>query len=68
MNLLQDVVHLQQLGLNEGTVGSADVTNVVEAEVVEDQNVPVVSLKGAIQVTGHVVVNLQDNTMQTNLG
>lgn len=31
MNFLQDVVHLQQLGLDERTVRSADVTNVVQA-------------------------------------
>lgn len=58
MNLLQDVVHLQQFGLDEGTVGSTDVTYVVQAKVVEDQNVPVISLEGAVQVTCHVVVNL----------
>lgn len=58
MNLLQDVVHLQQLGLNEGTVGSGDVTDVVQAQVVQDQDVPVVPLEGAVQVTGHIVVNL----------
>lgn len=58
MNLLQDVVHLQQFGLDEGTVGSTDVTYVVQAQVVEDQNVPVIPLEGAVQVTGHVVVNL----------
>lgn len=58
MNLLQDVIHLQQFGLDERTVGSTDMTDVVEAEVVEDQNVPVVSFQGAIQVTGHIVVNL----------
>lgn len=44
MNLLQDVVHLNQLGLNERTVRSTDVADVVEAEVVKDQNLPVVSL------------------------
>lgn len=58
MNLLQDVVHLQQFGLNEGTVGSGDVTNMVQAQVVQDQDVPVVPLEGAVQVTGHIVVNL----------
>lgn len=40
-------------------MGPADVTDVVQAEVVEDQNVPVVSLKGAIQMPGHIVVNLR---------
>lgn len=59
MNLLQDVVHLHQLGLDERTVRSADVADVVEAEVVKDQNVPVVSLQGAVQVPCHVVVNLR---------
>lgn len=58
MNLLQDVVHLHKFGLDERTVGTADVTDVVQAEVVEDQNVPVISLEGAIQVTGHIVVDL----------
>ena len=58
MNLLQDVVHLHQFGLDERAVGTADVTDVVQAEVVEDQNVPVVPLEGAIQVTGHIVVDL----------
>lgn len=59
MNLLQDVVHLHQLGLDERTVRSTDVADVVEAEVVKDQNVPVVSLQGAVQMPGHVVVNLR---------
>lgn len=59
MNLLQDVVHLHQLGLDERTVRSADVADVVEAEVVKDQNVPVVSLQGAVQMPSHVVVNLR---------
>lgn len=63
MNLLQDVIHLQQFGLDEGTVGSTDVTDVVQAKVVEDQNVPVISLEGAVQVTGHIVVNLHGDTM-----
>lgn len=31
VNLLQDVVHLQQFGLDEGTVGSTDMTDVVQA-------------------------------------
>lgn len=58
MNLLQDVVHLHQFGLNERTVRSTNVANVIEAEVVKDQNVPVVSLQGAVQMPGHIVVNL----------
>ena len=58
VNLLKDVIHLQEFGLDEGTVGSTDVTNVVEAKVVKDQNVPVISLQGAIQVAGHIVINL----------
>lgn len=58
MNLLQDVVHLRQFGLDERTVRSTDVADVVEAQVVKDQNVPVVSLQGAVQMPGHVVVNL----------
>lgn len=58
VNLLQYVVHLEQLGLDEWTVGSANMTDVVQAQVVEDQDVPVVSLKGAVQVAGHVVVDL----------
>jgi len=58
VNLLQDVVHLQQLGLDEGAVGSADVPDVVQAQVVQDQDVPVVPLQGAVQVTGHIVVHL----------
>lgn len=44
MNFLQDVVHLQQFGLNEGAVGPRDVANVIQAQVVEDQDVPVVPL------------------------
>lgn len=63
MNLLQDVIHLQQFGLDEGAVGAADVTDVVQAQVVQDQNVPVVPLQGAIQVPGHIVVDL--NTGET---
>lgn len=59
VNLLQDVVHLHQLGLDERTVRSADVADVVEAEVVKDQNVPVVSLQSAVQMPCHVVVNLR---------
>ena len=39
-------------------MGSTDVADVVQAQVVQDQNVPVVSLQGAIQVTRHIVVNL----------
>lgn len=39
-------------------MGSTDVADVVQAQVVQDQNVPVVSLQRAIQVTRHVVVNL----------
>lgn len=58
MNLLQDVVHLHQFGLNERTVRSTDVADVVEAEVVKDQNIPVISLQGAVQMPGDVVVNL----------
>lgn len=58
VNLLQDVVHLYQFGLNEWTVRSTDVADVVEAEVVKDENVPVVSLQGTVQMPGHVVVNL----------
>lgn len=58
MNLLQDVVHLRQFGLDERTVGSTDVADVVETQVVKDQHVPVVSLQGAVQMPGHVVVNL----------
>ncbi|MEQ2160226.1 hypothetical protein GOODEAATRI_031475, partial [Goodea atripinnis] len=58
VDLLQDVVHLEQFGLDEGTVGSADMAYVVQAQVVEDQNVPVISLKGTVQVAGYVVVNL----------
>lgn len=58
MNLLQDVVHLHQFWLNERTVRSTDVADVIEAEVVKDQNFPVVSLQGAVQMPGHVVVNL----------
>lgn len=59
VDLLQDVIHLQQLGLDEGAVGPADVADVVQAQVVQDQDVPVVSLQGAVQVPGHVVVNLE---------
>lgn len=59
VNLLQDIIHLLQFGWDEGTVGSADVTDVVEAKVVEDQNVPVIPLESAVQVAGHIVVNLQ---------
>lgn len=58
MDLLQDVIHLQQLGLNEGAVGPSNVANVIQAQVVEDEDVPVVSLKGAVQVSGNIVVNL----------
>lgn len=58
MDLLQDVVHLHQFGLNKRTVRSTDMADVVEAEVVKDQNIPVVSLQGAVQVPGYVVVNL----------
>lgn len=61
VDLLQDVVHLQQFGLDEWTVRSTDMTNVVQAKVVEDENVPVISLKGTIQVTGYVVVDLCQN-------
>ena len=39
---------------------SADVANVVQPEVVQDQYVPVVSLQSAVQVTSHVVVNLHE--------
>lgn len=58
VDLLQDIVHLQQFGLDEWTVGSTDMADVVKTEVVEDQHVPVVSLEGAIQVACHIVVNL----------
>lgn len=58
MNLLQDVVHLHQFGLDQRTVGPADVADVVQAQVVEDQDVPVVSLQRAVQMPGHVVVHL----------
>lgn len=60
MDLLQNIIHLHQFGLDHRTVGSTDVTNVVKAKVVEDENVPVISLEGAIQVAGHIVVNLPD--------
>lgn len=40
-------------------MGSTDVADVVQAQVVQDQNVPVVSLQRAVQVTSHVVVNLR---------
>lgn len=63
VNLLKDIIHLLQFGRDEGTVGSADVTDVVEAKVVEDQNVPVISLEGAVQVAGHIVVNLHGQMM-----
>lgn len=39
-------------------MGSGDVTDVVQAQVVQDQDVPVIPLEGAVQVTGHIVVNL----------
>lgn len=42
-------------------MGSADVTNMVQAQIVKDQNVPVISLKGAVQVAGYIVVNLDCN-------
>lgn len=64
MDLLQDVVHLQQFGLNEGAVGARDVANVIQAQVVEDQDVPVVPLQGAVQVPGHIVVNLRGDTVK----
>lgn len=48
MDLFQDVIHLEQLGLDQRTVRSTDVADVIQAEVVEDQNVPVVSFQGAI--------------------
>lgn len=64
MDLLQDVVHLQQFGLNEGAVGPRDVANVIQAQVVEDQDVPVVPLQGAVKVSGHVVVNLHGDTVK----
>lgn len=66
MDLLQDVVHLQQFGLNEGAVGPCDVANVIQAQVVEDQDVPVVPLQGAVQVSGHIVVNLRGDTVKKN--
>lgn len=62
MDLLQDVIHLQQFGLNEGAVGPCDVSNVIQAQVVQDQDVPVVPLQGAVQVSGHIVVNLHGDT------
>lgn len=65
VDLLQDVVHLQQLGSDERAVGPADVADVVQAQVVEDQHVPVVSLQGAVQVAGHVVVHLNRNNRDT---
>lgn len=63
VNLLQDIIHLLQFGRDEGTVGSTDVTDVVEAKVVEDQNVPVIPLESAVQVAGHIVVNLHGQMM-----
>ena len=58
VDLLQHVVHLQQLGPDQGAAGPADVADVVQAQVVQDQDVPVVPLQGAVQVAGHVVVHL----------
>lgn len=65
MDLLQDVIHLQQFGLNEGAVWPRDVADVIQAQVVEDQDVPVVPLQGAVQVSGHIVVHLRGNTAKT---
>lgn len=59
MDLLQGVIHLQQFGLNEGALGPHDVANVIQAHIVEDQDVPIVPLQGAVQVSGHIVVNLR---------
>lgn len=42
-------------------------TDVVQAKVVEDQNVPVISLEGAVQVTGHIVVNLQTRCIKGHI-
>lgn len=70
MDLLQDVIHLQQFGLDEGAVWPRDVANVIQAQVVEDQDVPVVPLQGAVQVSGHIVVNLRvkNNRIQHYVG
>lgn len=58
VDFLQDVVHLQEFRLNEWAVRATDVTDVVQAQIVENQNVPVIPLKCAVQVTGYIVVNL----------
>lgn len=58
VNLLDDVVHLREFGSYQRAVGSADVPDVIQTQIMQDQNIPVVPLQSAVQMTGHVIVHL----------
>lgn len=60
MYLLDDVVHLHEFGSYQRAVGSADVSDVVQTQIMQNQNIPVISLQSAVQVTGHVIVHLTE--------
>ncbi len=60
MYLLDDVVHLHEFGSYQRAVGSADVSDVVQTQIMQNQNIPVISLQSAVKMTGHVIVHLTE--------
>lgn len=58
--LLDDIVHLKEFGSDERAVGAADVSNVVQPQIVQDQDVPVVSFQSVVQMTSHVIIHLKN--------
>lgn len=60
MNLLDDVVHLHEFGSYQRAVGSADVPDVIQTQIMQNENIPVIPLQSAVQMTGHVIVHLTE--------
>lgn len=59
MNLHEDTVHLTELVSNQGAVGPRNVADVVQAQVVEDQHVPVTSFQDLVQMPRDIIINLK---------